>query len=127
MVGKRFLYLCVVLCIGIFMPHVLLHASVVDGTIDSTYKYAQVLNDGSLLNFGASQGNVEITDTLVSGYVWAANYGWINLQPTNEGITNDSEGNLNGYAWGEKTGWVNFHTTNSQVTIGSDGYFHGYA
>jgi len=47
-------------------------ASTTDGTIDSTYKYAWGANIG-WINFGTSGGNVHITDSALTGYVWSAN------------------------------------------------------
>ena len=100
----------------------MLSASTTDGTIDSTYKYAWGKNIG-WINFGATNGNVHITDSVLTGYAWSENYGWINLNPTNSGVTNNSEGTLAGYAWGENLGWINF----SGVTINSSGVFAGSA
>jgi len=75
------------------------------------------------LNFGTSGGNVHITDTALTGYIWSTNYGWINLNPTEAGVTNNGEGTLSGYAWGENCGWINFNG----VAINSDGEFAGYS
>lgn len=97
-------------------------ASMTDGTIDSTYKYAWGENIG-WVNFGCSNCNVRITDSALTGYVWSENYGWINLAPTASGVGNDNEGHLSGYAWGENLGWIDF----SGVTINSSGEFTGYA
>lgn len=103
-------------------------ASVTDGTIDSTNKYAKGLdsNVGSI-NFGLSAGNVHVTDSALTGYAWGENVGWINLSPAYGGISNNNEGTLSGYAWGELAGWVNFSPTNGGVTINSGGDFAGYA
>jgi len=97
-------------------------ASQTDGTIDSTYKYAWSENIG-WLNFGASGGNVHITDDELTGYVWNNHFGWINLQPANSGVKNDAEGNLSGYAWGKGVGWINF----GGVEINQFGIFTGKA
>jgi len=97
-------------------------ASVTDGTIDNTHKYAWSENAG-WLNFGCLNCNVRITDSALTGYVWSENYGWINLAPTKGGVKNDGEGILSGYAWGESLGWINF----SGVTINSVGKFSGSA
>lgn len=105
-------------------------ASIVSGTIDSSYKTAKGVDSGvGKFNLGTSQGNVTITDTAVTGYMWSQNYGWVNFAPANGGVFNDAEGNLTGYGWGEQTGWFTFKATSSsqQVTIDSDGYFNGYA
>ncbi len=103
-------------------------ASSTNGTIDSTNKYARFLNSNlGFINFGATNGNVAITDSGITGYAWGESVGWINLNPTNGGVDNDAEGNLSGYAWGENTGWINFDPTNGGVTIDSSGNFSGYA
>ncbi|TSC95632.1 MAG: hypothetical protein Athens101410_388 [Parcubacteria group bacterium Athens1014_10] len=96
------------------------------GTIDANYKYAWGENIG-WLNFGSSEGNVQVTDTGLSGYVWAENAGWIDLSPVYGGVSNDVNGNLTGYGWGENTGWINFNPTYGGVTIDSVGNFNGYA
>ncbi|TAK57533.1 carboxypeptidase regulatory-like domain-containing protein [Patescibacteria group bacterium] len=106
----------------------LVFASTTNGTIDSTYKYAEALDDNfGTINFGLSAGDVHVTDSALTGYAWGENIGWINLAPTNSGVTNNSEGTLGGYAWGEKVGWINFAPTGGGVTINSSGDFLGYA
>ncbi|MEK7459996.1 MAG: carboxypeptidase-like regulatory domain-containing protein [Patescibacteria group bacterium] len=103
-------------------------ASTTNGTIDSTYKYAKGLDSNvGKINFGLSLGNVLVTDSAITGYAWGENIGWINLAPTNGGVTNNGEGVLSGYAWGDHTGWVNFAPTNGGVTINTSGDFLGYA
>jgi hypothetical protein len=98
------------------------------GNIDSTNKYARFLDSSfGLINFGATQGNVTVTNSAITGYAWGDYVGWINLNPTNGGVTNDGYGNLSGYAWGEQTGWINFKPTNGGVTIDASGNFNGYA
>ena len=86
-------------------------ASGTTGTIDSTDKYAWSENLG-WINFGTTEGNVQVTDSGLSGYAWVENAGWINLNPSNGGVDNDVNGNLSGYAWGENTGWINFNCSN---------------
>jgi len=97
-------------------------ASITNGTIDSTNKYAWGENIG-WINFGTANGSVAITDTAVTGYAWSPNYGWINLAPSTSGVKNDGEGNLSGSAWGENIGWMDF----SGVKILANGEFSGYA
>jgi hypothetical protein len=92
------------------------------GTISDTDKYAWSDNLG-WINFSPKNGNVDVTDTKVTGYVWSANSGWINLAPTKGGVMNDGKGNLSGSAWGENTGWIDF----AGVTIDSNGLFAGTA
>lgn len=103
-------------------------ASSTAGAIDSTYKYAKGLNSNvGSINFGLASGGVVVRDTTLTGYAWGENVGWINLAPTNGGVTNNSEGVLGGYAWGEYAGWINFAPTNGGVVINSSGDFTGYA
>ena len=91
------------------------------GTIDSFNKYAWGNNIG-WVNFNPTNGNVQVTDTALTGYAWSENYGWINLNPSQSGVKN-SGGVLSGSAWGEGTGYINF----SGVTINSNGKFTGTA
>ena len=92
------------------------------GNIDSTDKYAWGDRIG-WMNFSTTGGNINVTDSALTGHVWSANYGWINLNPTQGGVINNSQGNLSGKAWGEQLGWVNF----SGVSINSSGVFTGTA
>lgn len=97
-------------------------ASITDGTIDSTNKYAWGENIG-WINFGATNGNVHITDSGLSGSALSETVGWINLS----NIMNDGEGNLSGYGWGENIGWIKFNPANGGVIINSSGEFTGSA
>jgi hypothetical protein len=109
-------------------------ASATDGTIDSTDKYAWTENAG-WLNFGTTEGNVHVTDSVLTGYAWSENLGWISLNCSNDTscgtvdykISNNGEGTLTGYAWSENAGWINFNPTYGGVTINSSGEFLGYA
>src|SRR5260221_4791763 len=69
----------------------------------------------------AANGAV-IGEYVCSGYIYAANVGWINLgggTPTNGiyyqnlsasdfGVNQDGLGNLRGHAYGANIGWINF-------------------
>ena len=109
-------------------------ASTTNGTIDSTDKYAWSENVG-WINFGTTEGNVQVTDSALSGYAWNPKIGWISLNCSNDsscatvdhGIANDGAGNLSGYAWSENFGWINFDPSNGGVIINSSGEFSGYA
>jgi hypothetical protein len=144
-----------ILIFGFFLSINSLHAST--GTIDSTYKYARVLKDGSAVNFGCVDPNssvpycnVQVTDTELTGYAWGENIGWLSLNCANGSsplcsasngnfkVANDGQGNLSGYAWGSTAGWISFWCGNSavnncssngnfRVTINSNGEFNGYA
>jgi len=105
-------------------------ASITDGTVSSPNNLARFENSiHGFINFGTTEGNVHVTDSVLTGYAWGGSAGWINLAPTGSGVINDGEGNLTGYAWGEITGWINFNATISgaQVVIDSSGVFSGYA
>ena len=97
-------------------------ASTTSGSIDTTNKYAWG-NHIAWINFKCDNCNVVITDSVITGYAWSANYGWIILDPSNGGITNDGTGNLDGDAWGENIGYIDF----DGVSIDSSGVFSGTA
>lgn len=107
---------------GIFAFATFCNASITDGTIDSTNKYAWSNNAG-WVNFGATNGNIHITDSGITGYAWNEIYGWINMAPTNSGVVPDASGAFSGYAWGESTGWINFTGT----SVNCSGVFSGSA
>ena len=124
------LYLKKLLLLGLFVFSVPLfaYASATDGTIDGVHKYAKGLDSNvGKINFALVLGNVHVTDSRLTGNAWSELAGWINLAPTNGGVTNDAEGHLAGYAWGQNTGWINFAPTRGGVTIDNLGIFHGYA
>lgn len=98
------------------------YASTTSGTIDSTYKYGWS-NAGGFVNFAPTNGGLTITDSTITGYVWAANTGWINFDTAQSGVTNNGEGTLAGFAWSTGEGWLSF----TGVTIDSNGKFHGTA
>ncbi|MEN9338062.1 MAG: hypothetical protein RIQ41_376 [Candidatus Parcubacteria bacterium] len=90
--------------------------------IDSSKKYGWS-DVGGWVNFSPTNGGVNVNDSTLTGYAWAQNTGWIALDTTQSGVTNDGQGNLGGFAWSQAEGWLSF----SGVTIDSDGYFHGSA
>ena len=104
------------------------------GTIDSSYKYAWSEN-ASWIDFGVSGGNVHISDSVLTGYAYGENIGWISLNCSNNSscatadykVSNDGSGTLSGYAWSENAGWINFAPSGGGVTINSSGEFLGYA
>lgn len=116
----------------LFMP--IAFASNTDGTIDTTYKYAWGENIG-WINFGTTEGNVHITDSVMTGYAWSENIGWIPLNCSNDNscnavnykISNNGNGVLSGYSYSADTGYINFAPTNGGVTISSSGELQGYA
>ncbi|HLP86576.1 MAG TPA: dockerin type I domain-containing protein [Candidatus Paceibacterota bacterium] len=118
---KKILY-CFLILLTIFFVKNFVHASTVDGTISPSPKYAFGEKLG-WINFGCDNCNVHITDTTLTGYAWSKTHGWINLSPTNGGVTNNCLGQLGGKAWSKSLGWVDF----SGVTINALGKFEGVA
>lgn len=106
--------------IGLLASPLLAFAST--GTIDSTNKWAWGSNTG-FLNFNATNGNVQVSDSALTGDVWSDTYGWINLAPAQAGVHNDGTGVLSGNAWGQNTGYISF----GGVSINSSGVFTGTA
>lgn len=132
---KLYLCLSLVITFSIFGFNTnKIFASNTDGTIDSTSRYAY-MESGSWIDFGNAQGNVHVTDTVLTGYAWSSEFGWISLNCSNDNscanvdykVSNDGNGILSGLAYGETIGWLNFKTPNSGVTINSSGEFSGYA
>ncbi len=111
------------------------------GTIDSTYKWAWASNLG-WINFKATDGNVIVSNSELTGYAWSENVGWISLNCSNNNfcgtvnykVINDGSGNLSGWAWNEAIGWISFDSATAgssysyQVIINSStGEFSGWA
>src|SRR6185369_7308926 len=94
------------MCLSLFsLSFPIVFASSTDGTIDSTNRYAWNENAG-WIDFGASSGNVHVTDSALSGYAFSELMGWISLNCSNTSscgtvdykVSNNSEGSLSGYA-----------------------------
>ena len=127
----KYLILTVVL---VTVIPVFTYASSTLGTIDSTNRYAWTENAG-WLDFGGSYGNVTITDTVLTGYAFGENIGWVSLNCSNDSscatvdykVSNDGSGILSGYAYGENVGWIKFDPSNGGVSINSSGEFSGQA
>ena len=102
---------------------------------DSQYAYGE--NVGWLNfepNVAGPNVGATVSDSNLTGFIWAENIGWINLSPASYGgILNDGSGNLSGYAWGENVGWLDFDpnvpgdANDYGVTIDIDGNFGGWA
>lgn len=109
------------------------------GTIDNTNHSAKVCHDVTctsptpgIINWKPSSGTSVVVDSVtgLSGQIWGNELGWIDLQPTGQGVTfeNATTGTLIGKAWSQVSGWINFKPTGQQVTINpSTGEFSGYA
>ena len=92
----------------------------VSASIASGYAWS---NNAGWINFGATNGNIQIKDSGITGYAWNETYGWINMSPANSGVKISASGVLSGYAWGEGTSWINFTGT----SINCSGHFAGIA
>jgi hypothetical protein len=115
------------IALGVLLPLLLAlapltRASQTSGTIDSAYKYAWS-SVGGWVNLAPTNGGLTITDTAITGYAWSANTGWLNFDTAQSGVTNNAEGTLGGFAWDAGGGWLSF----TGVTIDSSGRFHGTA
>jgi len=127
---KIFKYIFVIILI---VTTIQIYASTTDGTINATNHSALLCMDDTCttttqINFLTTQGEaVHVTASGLTGDIWSEEMGWINLNPTQSGVTNTDDGVLSGYAWGENAGWVNFHPTQGGVTINSSGQFVGFA
>lgn len=47
-------------------------------------------------------------ETILSGYAWSSNIGWISFRGGNYGVRISPEGLFSGYAWSSNIGWINF-------------------
>lgn len=113
----------------------------VASTIDPVNKYAWGANLGWMDWRGDNVNGAVIGDYVCSGYIYAANVGWLNLgngSPTNGiryqnlsandfGVNQDGLGNLRGYAYGANVGWINFETSGAPTVDLRTGKFSGYA
>ena len=98
-------------------------------------------NIGWLNGRGDVANGAVIGEYVCSGYIYAANVGWINLgsgSPTNGmyyqnlsandfGVNLDNLGYLRGYAWGANIGWINFEANGAPHVDLTTGNFSGYA
>jgi len=90
---------------------------------DDGSRFAYGENIGWLNADPANSGGagIEVTESKLTGYIWAENIGWISLSCDNNnvcatsdyGVTNDGNGNLSGYAWSENVGWISFSCENN--------------
>src|SRR5262245_10570404 len=91
-------------------------------TINVTNKFAYGANLGWMDWRGDTNNGAVIGEYVCSGYLYAANVGWIHLgsnapangilyqnnSATDYGVNHDGQGNLNGYAYGANIGWIHF-------------------
>jgi hypothetical protein len=115
-----------------FLTGLLLLGSLVSGwaitTINATNKFAYGANIGWMDWRGDTNSGAVIGEYICSGYIYAANVGWIHLgsnapangiqyqnnSATDYGVNVDGLGNLSGLAYGANIGWINF--TNGTAT-----------
>ena len=100
-------------------------------TINAVNKYAYGANLGWLTAYADGVNGAVVTDYTLSGFIYAANVGWIgiryqNLSVGDFGVNNDGLGNLRGYAWGANIGWLNFENTGAPAINIKNGKFSGY-
>jgi hypothetical protein len=91
-------------------------------TINNVNRYAYGANIAWMDWLGDTNNGAVIGQYVCSGYIYAANVGWIHLgdgtatdgirygnaSATDYGVNHDGVGNLRGYAYGANIGWVNF-------------------
>lgn len=117
--GRRIIRLALLVLATLFLVKPVF-ASTTDGTFSVGNAWSAKIG---WINFASTNGNAHVTDTALTGHVWSNLYGWIKLNPTTSGVTNNAEGVLSGSAWGENIGWIDF----SGVTINASGIFSGAA
>ena len=138
--------LVAVLSVCLLLGSLALHAQTTTSTIDSSAPFSWAANFGWTNWRPSSTDGAVIGEYVLSGYLYAANVGWISLgsgAPAN-GIqyANNSASDfgvnflpsttpgvalLRGYAYGANIGWINFEGTgNPQVNL-QTGALSGYA
>jgi hypothetical protein len=109
-------------------------------TINPDNKYAYGANLGWMDWRGDINNGAVIGEYICSGYIYAANVGWISLgsgtpangiqyqnnSATDWGVNHDGLGNLRGYAWGANIGWINFENTGAPRVDLKTGKLSGY-
>jgi hypothetical protein len=110
-------------------------------TITDTNHFAFAANVGWLEGRGDVANGAVIGEYVCSGYLYAANAGWIHLggnapangiryqnnSATDYGVNQDSLGNLRGYAYGANIGWVNFENAGAPKVDLATGKLSGCA
>ena len=115
-------------------------SSIASTTVDATNRCAYGANIGWMDGRGDTNNGAVIGEYVCSGYIYAANVGWISLgsgsppggiyysntSATDWGVNQDGLGNLRGYAYGANIGWVNFEATGAPKVDLATGNFSGY-
>ena len=96
MVSGRKIYILVLFLLATLFLVKPVFPSSADGTISAGDAWSEKIGWS---NFKTTNGNVHVTDSQLTGYVWSSLYGWIKLNPTTSGVKNNSEGILSGSAW----------------------------
>jgi len=109
-------------------------------TIDNANRCAYGANIGWSDWFADGTNGAVVSDYVCSGFIYAANVGWINLgsgfpgngiryqnaSASDFGVNNDGRGNLRGYAWGANIGWIIFEDNGGPTVNLQSGIFSGY-
>ncbi len=110
-------------------------------TVDPGNPYAWGANVGWIDWRGDSANGAVIGEYVCSGFIYAANMGWISLgdgtpanliqyqnnSVTDYGVNRDRLGNLRGYAYGANMGWVAFESSGEPKVDLVSGKLTGYA
>ncbi|MDB6109808.1 MAG: hypothetical protein JWR69_1558 [Pedosphaera sp.] len=118
----------------------LAQTSSAQSTINSSNRFAYGANIGWADARADGLNGAVIGEYVCSGYLYAANVGWIKLGggfPANGiqyqnnsaadfGVNLDATGKLRGYAWGANIGWVNFETLGDPKLNLWSGVLSGY-
>lgn len=109
-------------------------------TIDAANPFSYGANFGWMNWRGDVTNGVVITDYICSGYIFAANVGWMHMgsgSPANNiqyqnnsatdfGVNLDALGNLRGFAYAANIGWINFETLGAAKLDLVTGQLSGY-
>jgi len=126
--------------VSLFSLAILIGSAKAATTINSTNNRAYGANIGWVNWTGDTNNGAVIGEYVCSGYIYAANAGWINLgsgNPTNGiyyqnqsandfGVNQDGLGNLRGYAWGANIGWINFENLGAPAVDLKSGVITGF-
>jgi hypothetical protein len=110
-------------------------------TVNSASKHAYGANIGWMDWRGDTNRGAVIGEYVCSGFIYAANVGWVHLgsnAPVNGiryqnnsandyGVNHDGLGNLRGYAYGANIGWINFETNGAPRIDLKTGALSGHA
>ena len=109
-------------------------------TIDSANRFAHGANVGWMDWRADATSGAVIGEYVCSGFIYAANIGWLNLgtaRPANGiryqnnsaidfGVNHDGLGNLRGYAYGANVGWISFEDSGAPKVDLQTGRLSGF-